>query len=382
MYERKLKLWQEAGLLDEAQAARIRAWEADHSRPLALWAVIGIAALAIGLGVVLVVAANWEEIPGMVRLALHLALLAGTLGWLWRRGDRMARAQPWGLEALLFVTAMLGMTFLAHVGQVYQTTSPLWQPLALWLALMGPLLLLRGQSWLAAMLLFATSVYAVWDYAEPAGAVWGRSDRPGALAVTVVTALPLLYAPLAAWWRGRSARPAFWLRLEQVGFAYAVGGTSLIAIASVDKSFDSGSNEFVSFGMLALRAVIALAAGGAIAAARPGKSGQATGGILALCAMVLLLAYPLSGSQVVAALLFMALWAGIAGASLHAGWRGVFQLAVAVIALRLIVLSFELDDDLLTSGAGLIFSGLLILGIAWGAMRIARRFAPPRESEA
>ncbi len=382
MYERKLKAWLDAGLIDAATAARIRLWEAEHSRPLALWAVIGIAALAIGLGVVLVVAANWDDIPAMVRLSLHLALLAGALGWLAARGNALAAEQPWGLEALLFVTAMLGMTFLAHVGQVYQTASPLWQPLTLWLALFAPLLLLRGQSWLAALLLFTVTVYAAWDYAEPAGAFWGRSDRPGALAVTMVTALPLLYAPLAAWWRGRSSRPAFWLRLEQVGFAYAVGATSLIAIASVEKSFNSDSNEFLSFGMLALRAVIALAAGGAIAAARPGKSGQATGGILALCAAVLLLAYPLSGNQVVAALVFMLLWAGIAAASLHAGWRGVFQLAVGVIAMRLIVLSFELDDDLLTSGAGLIFSGLLILGIAWGAMRIARTFAPPRETEA
>lgn len=380
MYERKLRAWQEAGLLDEAQIARIRAWEEQHSRPLALWAVIGIAALAIGLGVVLVVAANWDDIPGMIRLALHLALLVGTLGWLWLRGQRLAESQPWGLEALLFVTAMLGMTFLAHIGQVYQTASPLWQPLALWLVLMGPLLLLRGQSWLTALLLFVTSVYAVWDYAEPlTGMFGGRDNRPVALAVTLATLLPVFWAPFAAWWRGRSARPAFWLRLEQLGFAYAVGGTSLIAIASMERGFDDADNHILSFGMLALRAVLALVAGAAIAGARPGKSGQATGGVLALCAAVLLLAYPLSGSPVVAALLFMLLWAGIAGASLHAGWRGVFQLAVGVIAVRLIVLSFELDDDLLTSGAGLIFSGLLILGIAWGAMRIARTFAPPKE---
>lgn len=381
MYERKLRAWLEAGLVDEPTAARIRAWEAQHSRPLALWAVIGIAALAIGLGVVLVVAANWDDIPGQVRLAVHLALIALAAGYLWRSGDDLAQRQPWGLEAVLFVLGMLGMTFLAHVGQVYQTASPLWQPLALWLVLFGPVLLLRGQSWLAALLLFMVSVYAAWDYAEPlGGAIWGRRVGPGPLAVTVVTALPLLYAPFAAWWRTRSARTAFWLRLEQLGFAYGVGATSLIVIGSGGDSFDNDSNHWLSFGMLALRAAFAMAAGAAIAAVRPGKSGQATGGILALCAALLVISHPLSGNSVLAALLFMALWAGIAGASLHAGWRGVFQTAVALIAMRLIVLSFELDDNLLTSGAGLIFSGLLILGIAWGAMRIARTFAPPKET--
>ncbi len=376
MNERKLQAWQQAGLLDAAQAARIRAWEAENSRPLALWAVVGIAALAIGLGVVLVVAANWDDIPGLVRLAIHLALIAGAVGWLWLRGDSLAERQPWGHEALLFVTAMLGMTFLAHVGQVYQTASPLWQPLALWLVLFGPLLLLRGLGWPSALLLFAVSAYAAWDYAGP---FFSREDHPGALKITLVTALPALYAVLAAWQRGRSQRGAFWLRLEQLGFAYAVGGASLIAIGAGGDSFDRESNHILSFAMLALRGGIALGIGGGIAALRPGKSGQATGGVLALCAAIMVLSYPLSGERVLAAGLFMTLWAGIAGASLHAGWRGVFQLAVGLVAMRLIVLSFELDNNLLASGAGLIFSGLLILAVAWAALRIARRFAPPKE---
>ena len=77
----------------------------------------------------------------------------------------------------------------------------------------------------------------------------------------------------------------------------------------------------------------------------------------------------------------MAFWAGIAAAALYGGWRGVFQIAVGVIALRLIVLSFELGGDLLTSGAGLIASGMLIIAVAWGAVRVSKRFAPPAEAQ-
>jgi len=88
------------------------------------------------------------------------------------------------------------------------------------------------------------------------------------------------------------------------------------------------------------------------------------------------MAYGLDDLTVPAGLLFMALWAGIAAAALAAQWRGVFQLAVGVIALRLIILSFELAGDLLTSGFGLIASGLMILGIAWAAVRVSKRFAP------
>ena len=64
------------------------------------------------------------------------------------------------------------------------------------------------------------------------------------------------------------------------------------------------------------------------------------------------------------------------GGSPRGEGQGDFQAAVALIAIRLIVLSFELAGDLLTTGAGLIAAGLLILAVAYGALRIAQRYAP------
>ena len=82
MNARKIAHWHDAGLIDAGTRDRLIAYEADNARPLALWAVWGIGALAIGLGFVSVVAANWEAIPGLVRLSVHLALIAGLLGLL------------------------------------------------------------------------------------------------------------------------------------------------------------------------------------------------------------------------------------------------------------------------------------------------------------
>ena len=64
MSARKIAAWHEAGLIDAITRDRLLAYEAEHARPLALWAVFGIGALAIGLGLVSVIAANWEDIPG------------------------------------------------------------------------------------------------------------------------------------------------------------------------------------------------------------------------------------------------------------------------------------------------------------------------------
>lgn len=378
MSARKIARWHQAGLIDAATTERLLAYENAHARPLALWAIYGIGALAIALGLVSVVAANWEDIPGHLRLGVHLALIAGLLALLLARGAQIAARSPWASEALVFVIAALGLTFFGHLGQVYQTSAPLWQPLALWLALFAPLLLLTGRGWPTALALLGGAVWCVWDYAGGATA-YGAAKPDAAMLLWrgLIIALPVLSAPLAAWQRARSARPDFWRRLEQLALAYAVAGASFAAaFASMGEWGRAG------WASPAVSGAVAVLAGLAVALVRPGSSGRMAGAIIAGAGLVLPLAYGFDDRTVPAALLFMALWAGIAAAALAAAWRGVFQLAVGVIAVRLIVLSFELAGDLLTSGFGLIAAGVMILGVAWAAVRVSRRFAPAAQGEA
>ncbi|TAD77524.1 MAG: DUF2157 domain-containing protein [Sphingomonadales bacterium] len=383
MSARKIAQWHDAGLIDAATRDRLLAWEADHARPLLLWAVWGIGALAIGLGLVSVIAANWEDIPGQLRLAVHLVLIAALLAVLLWREARLAEASPWAIEALVFVTAALGLTFFGHLGQVYQTASPLWQPLGLWLALFAPLLLLLGRSWPSAAALMGGAVWCAWDYAT-AMTGYGAARDPGVwwqlwlgMAVTLPTALALP----AGWLRARSQRSDFWRRLEQLALAYAVVLASFACAVASAGGFDAES--VLAGGAAALASGgVAMLTGLALVAARPGVSGRMAGAIIAGAGLVLMIVWVADDLTVPAALLSMALWAGIAAAALMAQWRGVFQLAVGVIALRLIILSFELAGDLLTSGFGLILSGLMILGVAWVAVRVSKRFAPSGEETA
>ncbi|MBI1403206.1 MAG: DUF2157 domain-containing protein [Porphyrobacter sp.] len=379
MSARKIAAWHDAGLIDADTRDRLLAHEAAHARPLALWAVFGIGALAIGLGLVSVIAANWEDIPGQLRLGVHLAAVAGALAALFWREERLAGASPWAVEALVFVTAALGLTFFGHLGQVYQTSAPLWQPLATWLVLFAPLLLLAGRSWPAALALIGGAAWCAWEYAG-AATRWDALPPPGLpllMWCAFVTALPVGFAPLAAWLRARSARPAFWRRLEQLALAYAVTGASFATVLAALGAF--GEPGLTREGAaMATSGAVALLAGLATAFLRPGTSGQMSGAIIAGAGVVPPFAFAADNLTLPPALLFMLLWIGIAAAALFAQWRGVFQLAVAAIALRLIILSFELAGDLLASGFGLILSGVMILAVAWGAVRVSKTFAPER----
>lgn len=373
---RKLKAWEAAGLLDAATAARIREWESTHASPVAMRAVVGIAVLAIGLGLVSVVAANWDAVAGVARLAIHFVLMAGLAAWLWRRPavDGMAA------EGGLFVFAVLGLTFFGHVGQVYQTDSPLWQPLALWLVLFAPAILLYGNGRLNALLLMTVMVIAASSHMYWLIGLRPRLDRiEETVRITLALTAPLLLGGLAAWAVGRSAREGFWRSLGGLALVYAAAGASVAAVASADGPWYRDHEATRLLWSVIVASGVMLVTTLLVRAFRRDAEGRIVAALWLGLATVPPLAYALSGSKIVAALLFMALWAGIAFAALRAGWRGAFQTAVGIIALRLVLLSFELGGDLLTSGAGLIASGLLVLGVAWLAIKVSKRFAPPSD---
>ena len=381
MSNRKIQAWRAAGLIDEATAKRLIDYEAEHARPLALWAVFGIGALAIGLGIVSVVAANWEDIPGQVRLSIHFALLVGLGAGLVLREKRLSAMSAWACEALLFVLAVLGLTFFGHLGQVYQTSSPLWQPLATWLLLFGPALLIFGRGWPVAALLGGAAIFCAWNFAlDQSGLLFGRKEDPSWLPAAVATALPGVLAPFAAWMRLRAGRGEFWKQLELVALLYAVGGASFACIVASFGGFDEGLEPNGIASQL-VRAAAAILFALLIAIARPGASGRISAYIMAGAGVTMALALAVDNIDILAAALFMALWIGIAAAALSLAMRVAFQMAVAVVAIRLIILSFELASDLLLSGFGLIISGLLILGVAWGAVRVSQTFAPKRGAE-
>lgn len=366
---RKLRAWEDAGLVDAATAARIRDWEAAHASPVAMRAVIGIAVLAIALGLVSVVAANWDAIPVMARLAVHLGLVAACLAALTRHDS----------DALLFVTGALGLTFLGHVGQAYQSSAPLWVALGMWLLLFSPLLLLRGRGRLIALTLFFVFAWACGLYGL---ASLEASPPPQPLATharaAAEFALPVSVAALAAWAIGRGSRRDLWRHLGDLALAYAAVGASIVAIASAVGRWTTGEESQPLLVAVGVLAATGFATAALVLTLRRDALRRTEALVFAGLATVPLLAWLLSGSALRAALLFMALWAGIAFAALKTGRRAVFQSAVALVALRLVVLSFELAKDLLTSGAGLILAGLLMLAVAWAATHISRRFAPPR----
>jgi uncharacterized membrane protein len=156
-WQSALARWTTAGLVDAATAERIRAWEAEHGGDagksrLALIA-FGLGGLLLIAGVLLFVAAHWDDLSPAGRFALVLAMIAVA-----HVGGAFAARSSAGLSATLHAvgTGALGAgIFLA--GQIFNMAEHwpgalmLWSigaaagvlllrqwPQVLWLALLAP----------------------------------------------------------------------------------------------------------------------------------------------------------------------------------------------------------------------------------------------------
>ena len=140
---RKLARWREAGLIDEATSARIQAFEDCERKPIVLYALGVLGASAVALGLISIIAANWDVIPGRVKLGADLLLGVALAAADLRR--RAARQQLVASEVLITLFYGFTLASIALVGQVYQLDAPAYQGLLVWSAATLPLVLL-GQS--------------------------------------------------------------------------------------------------------------------------------------------------------------------------------------------------------------------------------------------
>jgi uncharacterized membrane protein len=361
----RLDAWVAAGLLDLATADAIRAFEGKRERPVARWAIAGLGLLAVLLGIVLVISANWDLIPGLVKLAGHMALLLATAAvhW-WSRNER-----PRVAEGALFLFAGLVLAGIALQSQLYQLTGPVWHALLLWLAIAGPALLVGGTTRLtgltfAAMALIGPAVMAA-DTIDAGG--------PWRLAQGAAMAVPALLIALSIALPGRRG---FRLALREAGIVTILAGASLVhfAWASNIRPEQAADNA-----VRLIPPVLASIAAIAIGWRRPRELPRSlllpllVGPPLAF-ALALAIPHPdAMASRLVGIAAFMALWSTIARAAAAEGWTSLFGVAIAAIGLRIFIVYIELFGSLAATGGGLIVGGVLLVGLSWLWHRLVTR---------
>ena len=364
---RKLARWREAGVIDEATSARIQRFEDAERTPVALYALGVLGAGAVALGLVSVIAANWDVIPGTVKLGadvlLGVALAAATY-------VAVQRERGWSSEVLITLFYGFTLASISLVGQVYHLDAPAYQGLLAWSAATLPLVLLGQSRQLATLLVVglatthALSMLGLFEYLHHRGGMSDATERN--LAATLLFASPLLYLVLARVpWLVRK-RPEFsrtittlaWIAVLAGGFAL-----QLLWYAEVENDETLGWS-LATTGALAATLIAALPR---LYPDIPGRARRGLAVILGLAWLTLVAGAGVArpSADVVGAVLQVAWLALFAWTSIQLGLVRVFNLLTGLIALRVLVIYIEVFGSLLSTGVGLITGGLLTLLIGW-----------------
>ena len=362
--ETRLKRWVEAGLLDEPQAQRIIEFEKGHERPLFLYAIAGLGSLAVAIGIVSIIAANWDSIPGRVKIATNLLLLVsgGVL-----RARYAERWPVWLRDASLLVLYGFTMGSIALIGQVYQLGGTAREAMAMWSLLTLPLMTLGHSG-------FVAVVWSIGLQATCATWLYWLGEYPihqEGWALALASAVPWAWLTLGhSSWLSR-LRPAY------ASVFTTFGWIELVLCASIgthafynDTRYEPWNALWVSFG---LGAIVVAWLWPTLSRMLGGKTTR----LLPLTAL-LLMYVPARVSAghwgVLAALTFIGLWLVIAISAHRAGLLNVLNLATAVIGVRIVVVYFEVFGSLLNTGLGLVTGGLLTLLLVWAWWRKKRDF--------
>lgn len=385
--ERLLQRWRDAGLLDDETAARIRAFEQEHAgpaRPYLFYALGGLGALSIGIGLISIVAANWDEISPTFKLTAALVLLAGLALGTEATARRAARSQgglsvsAWGVDVLVFLYYGATLACISLVAQIYQMGGKAQHALAFWSLVTVPLLLQGRGRLLMAVWLWALQGTVLFNVF-----LWSDQEMSGRREVVVncsaMMASSLVIMALGSLSRLRRSRP------QLASVAQGLGLAQWLILASLAQQlwYERGSRYDSARDYAAVGAMVSMVLAVLVLVVRrlSGARGAAFAVVLLLgtlsCYLPLLVPHDDGTARLVGALSFLALWVLVGWHGLRSGSLGLFNLATAIIAVRLLIVYFEVFESMLRTGLGLVSGGLLTLLMAWIWLRKVRRSTTP-----
>lgn len=137
----KLNLWVENKLISKEEQDNIMAFEREHNNGFLAKTALVVAGLFIGLGICLIVAANWDLLPAFVKIVGDFAVFGGMAGGAYYA---VQKQKPHLKDMFLFLNFLMTGATIGLIAQVFQMSGS-WQSFALfWSVLSVPYVLLSG----------------------------------------------------------------------------------------------------------------------------------------------------------------------------------------------------------------------------------------------
>lgn len=366
--EKKLRLWQEAGLIDHSVVQRILTYEEkSHNGSRFFYALCGLGGLSIFLGLAAIIGVNWDQIPAAVKLSFH-AMINGLVAYAIYRLVSLER-YPATVQILVGLLAGLTLTFIILVGQIFQSQEPLWKALVLWMVLVSPMMfyLVRVRRLISLWIIAALATYCSFLTNQ-----WSSmQEMARALSVSL---LPFFFIAVGQNNWIRSVREKWGIMISFTGLSLLATTVSVTQVIwrfphnhiDLQESTIWGSLLITLF--VAICLVFARYAGFLLNMLKEIDVFM----IISIVVGYLPLLIPHGDWAVIGAATVMIYWAYCGWTALQEGYTSALQLAVTLIAIRLVIVYVEVFGSLLQTGVGLIISGVLLISLVIGTRKIMK----------
>ncbi len=375
---KKIAVWQQNQLITPAQGEAIIAFENENKKPLLSWSLLALAFFCIALGIVSVISANWQEISASVKLSLDFIFLVGLAYGVFHT---YTKGQDYWFEGLLLLFTLLVLASIGLIAQIYQIQPQGLRGYLLWSVLVFPLVLLSRKIVLPLVWLpvFMSSVVDFLDQMPFFARIFRilENSFPFAISIAGILVFAFIYRLLAVHFRTRLAAQIsamkFWLVFD---IAVLVLMMDFFAGNSFGSGFiDKLFNNYSRVSIVVISFLIVSTIGFGYFSYKYNYSRLLT------CILAILLGFSLiyvalpdneDVLNIWGFLLSMSVLSCLVAYALIKSRNKLLNLATALMALRFFIVYLQVFGSLLATGYGLIFSGVVFLGIiyAWRKLQL------------
>ena len=363
-----LSEWAEEGLISPDQHERILSYEKNRSRKdkskwvLYGFMILGISVLAIGI--VSLIAANWESISPSVKLAGNFVILTAAAFATYKMYGGSNDALS---DAVMSLFSLLCLSSIALISQIFHTGGELYQALTLWLIIIFPLSVFSKKNflphlWTAGSIL----AYILWAFSKSSW--WYSLDSyfENDIILSILLTVPLITLLLRtifsriSWLSGYSEIFGIW--------------TVIAAFAAIGATDFYYSGEYSNlFPKLLLPAYILMISSLFVVIFISNYSRKERNILISIIIITMLLHMPnfiialrkvfefgifLGALYTIILLVLTGLLFTIRDS------KKLFNTVMLLLGCRFLIIYFQVFRDLASTGFGLIISGILIIIIA------------------
>ncbi len=389
--EKYLQRWTDHGIMSRDQASAIL--QLEQQTPSRSWVVFGIAFIgitAMSVGIISLVAANWERISFQVKLLSYFALQLslGIAVLVYDRRLREGEVEKRSVadvyrETFLVLYALLFFAGIGITGQIFNLSGPAWKSIGFWSLLALPSALACRQIWFSLvwlMMVHLAGLDLTFGYTPTTELQQRDVSIRGVWHVTcaLMTMLPLA---VRSWPDGRVGSAL----ARMAGVTGALGFVVVGSIAGnmgwymkqpLLRELNIGAEYLTAPWMALVLGIVAVMR----RVEWPSRVRLAAAIMMVTTGIFVTIPFfvALIGSAPVAAKFlgacgFIGIWSLVGYMAVLVDRRWIFELAAFCIASRLWLVYFEVFGSLVETGVGLVVSGALILGLALGWYRFKGR---------